>query len=98
MKTDNVKLWNAYVGLVEGIDGIYSEHGELPASYWKEGAYDRIESIMNSQPTSAGTDIADSMRELLDGLDGATSSGAVRVGRYFSRTAIKAAKEALANS
>jgi hypothetical protein len=75
-----VKIWNEYVKLVDIIDGILSEHGELSSRYWIDSAYDELEDITNADVTieyitSNLSRIRQNFKDLWDGLEGWSISG-----------------------
>ena len=97
-----VKSWNVYLEFVEGIDGIISEYGALPTSYWKNGVQDELDSITESVKTKAGI-IANKVRiinnatDLLDGLTGIIGSGKISEYRYFKPGAIAGIRKMLSD-
>lgn len=95
--SQSIKLWNAYMGLVDGIDGIISEEGELSSSYWKDNVQADLDKITGEVKTEADVKknteaIMKNLTELLDGLDGYIGSGRIEEDRYFKKGAIKNAK------
>lgn len=99
--SDDVKLWDAYIKFVDGIDGIISEHGELSDSYWKEGTEAELDSITGSIKTVGDVQknrerIIDNATALLDGLIGTLASGRISEDRYFQPGAVNGLKTVLA--
>lgn len=90
---DPVAIWNEYIKLVDIIDGIISEHGELPIAYWKDGVETKMDEITKdyqiSTPESITpvlSEIKQNFKDLYDGLTGWVSSGhdVTRYGNYNS--------------
>ena len=92
-KSDPVKMWNEYMKLVDILDGIISEYGELSSSYWKAGAETRLDDLTTKIRTVGDIErnrkqIIDSFKELMDGLNGWMSGH--DVSRYGRPASIKA--------
>lgn len=88
---DPVAIWNEYIKLVDIIDGIISEHGELPIAYWKDGVETKMDEITKdyqiSTPESITpvlSEIKQNFKDLYDGLTGWYMSGhdVSRYGNY----------------
>ena len=97
-----VKSWNAYLEFVEGIDGIISEYGALPTSYWKNGVQDELDSITGTVKTKSDiiankARIINSATDLLDGLTGIIGSGKISEDRYFKPGAIAGIRKMLSD-
>lgn len=98
-----IELWNAYLSVIDGIDGIISEHGELPDSYFLpnvESDLDNITSGVEPKYPDALDDIArlesdiiQNSKDILDGLDGAIGSGRYSEDRYFQTGSIEKLRE-----
>ena len=91
-KSDPIKMWNEYMKLVDILDGIISEHGELSNSYWKSGAEDRLNELTAKIRTVSDIEnnrnqIINSFKELMDGLNG--WMGGHDVSRYGRPASIK---------
>lgn len=77
---DLIIFWSEYLKLVDIIDGIISEHGELSESYWKTGLEDELDEITSTIKTSKDIfdnkqRIIDNFKSLKDGIDGWISEG-----------------------
>jgi len=95
-----LELWNAYMGLVDGIDGIISEEGELSDAYWKDNVEKDLDEItsyvkMEHHIAEKKDMILKNLEELLDGLDGVIGSNKVSEDRYFKKGVINTAKKVL---
>lgn len=93
-------LWTIYMGLVDGIDGVISEEGELSDAYWKDNVEKDLDEITGYVKTAKQIgekkdEILKNLEELLDGLDGAIGSGRISEDRYFKKGAINKAKKFL---
>jgi hypothetical protein len=92
-----IMLWEAYMSIVNGIDGIISEEGELSNSYWKDNVEKDLDNITNyvkniEQIEEKKSDIIKNFGELLDGLKGAMASGRINQSRYFQKGVIAKAQ------
>lgn len=82
-------LWIAFTNLVDGLDGVISEEGELPSSYWKGDVEERINKY-NDHWSSSGKNITDKdipalkqlVDDMFDGIDGYESEKG-GMDRYF---------------
>lgn len=88
-----INLWNEYLKLVDIIDGILSEHGELSDAYWQTGLAEELDSITEVVKTTK--DVSDNKeriiknaKSLLDGLTGWDEAGK-SLSRYGSLLSIK---------
>jgi len=89
-------LWSTYMELVNGIDGIISEFGELPTRYWKEitaNELNRITDVVKdiSDVNEERKNIKKNLEELLDGISGWTSEKGPP-NRYFKPGVIEKAR------
>jgi len=88
-----IDLWNNYAELVDIIDGIISEHGELSDSYWQTNVENDLDLITNQDITPEyiernKEEIIKNFKELWDGLIGWSSAGN-SIERYGSLKGIK---------
>lgn len=92
-------IWNSYQDLVEGLDGIISEQGELSDAYWKKNAMNDMDDISYEQPFKKdgkvflNVDLAKlktNLKDLLDGLDGWEINN--KSSKYFKKSVITNAK------
>lgn len=95
---NDLDLWNTYMSIIDGIDGIISEHGELNDSYWKPDVETELNEITDSVKTVDDVKknkdrIMTNLKDLLDGLEGVMQSGSISVDRYFKSGVIEAAKK-----
>ena len=95
---NDLDLWNTYMSIIDGIDGIISEHGELNDSYWKDGVEEELDEITSDTQTVADVKknkerIIANLKDLLDGLDGVIQSRSISVDKYFKSGVIEAAKK-----
>jgi hypothetical protein len=93
-------LWTIYMGIVDGINDIISEEGELSDAYWKENVEKDLDEItsyvkMKHQVDEKKAEILKNLEELLDGLEGAIGFGSVSEDRYFKKGVINKAKKFL---
>lgn len=89
---DLINLWNNYLKLVDIIDGIISEHGELLTRYWKDGLEEELDDIISNTKTTKDIfnnkqRIIDNFNKLMDGIDGWISEGK-SISRYGSLSKI----------
>lgn len=75
-----VKMWNNYMKLVDIIDGIISEHGELPDNYWSDDCDSDLDFLTDAEITVDYIRdnielIKKNFNDLLDGLSGWVASG-----------------------
>lgn len=74
---DLVDIWNEYIKLVDIIDGIISENGELSDSYWQTGVEQNIITDISTvqQIFDRQDEIIKNFNDLYDGLQGWISAG-----------------------
>lgn len=89
---DLINLWNNYLKLVDIIDGIISEHGELSTRYWKDGLEEELDDITSNTKTTKDIfnnkqRIINNFNMLMDGIDGWLSEGK-SISRYGSLSKI----------
>lgn len=89
---DLINLWNNYLKLVDIIDGIISEEGELSTGYWKEGLEEELDDITLNTKTikdifNNKQRIIENFNMLMDGIDGWISEGK-SISRYGSLSKI----------
>jgi hypothetical protein len=76
-----IDLWNNYLSLVDIIDGVISEYGELPSSYWQDNCQQDLDNITSEQNVTVQyisdneTKIKTNFKELMDGLNGWMGAG-----------------------
>ena len=83
-----ITFWSEYIKLVDIMDGIISEHGELSLRYWKKGVETEMEDItfmvLTTDDVVRHKDrITANFKLLMDGLNGWASEGR-SVSRYGS--------------
>ena len=89
---DLITLWNNYLKLVDIIDGIISEEGELSTRYWKDGLEEELDEITSNTKTTKDIfnnkqKIINNFNMLMDGIDGWISEGK-SISRYGSLSKI----------
>jgi hypothetical protein len=97
----------AAYGIVDGIDGMMSETGDFPGSFWKRDVlsrYDKLGALINR---SAGKDldprdvmklrkdVQELLDDLVDGLEGVVSEQGEVPDRYWKRNVLSKGKKAL---
>lgn len=87
----SIDLFVAFTNLVDGLDGIISEEGELSDRYWKEDVQSRIDSYndlwgkkaaIEAMPEEKVKALKTLCDDIIDGLEGWESEGN-SLGRYF---------------
>ena len=79
-RNEMLNLWNNYMKLVDIIDGILSEHGELSDSYWKPNTETDLDQITSTVKNVKDINynqqkIKDNFNNLIDGINGWLSAG-----------------------
>jgi hypothetical protein len=89
---DLKNFWNNYLKLVDIIDGIISEEGELSTRYWKDGLEEELDNITSTIKTIKDIsdnkqNIINNFKSLIDGINGWISEGK-SISRYGSLSKI----------
>lgn len=87
-----INLWNNYLKLIDIIDGILSEHGELSTRYWVDGLENEIDDITSNIKTVGDIynnkqRIVSNFHKLMGGIKGWISEGK-SISRYGSLSKI----------
>ena len=86
----NLEIWNAYMGVVDGLDGIISELGELPTNYFKDEVVKKMDNITTNRNIANISDVSNNIEDIksnainiIEPLRAYISSGKISEDKYF---------------
>jgi hypothetical protein len=83
-----ISTYNSYMEIVEGIDGIISEHGELPSSCFESGLEEKIDELTAGVTEESDINVEgvkENALKLIDGIECLLATGRISIDRYFKK-------------
>jgi len=83
-----ISTYNSYMEIVEVIDGIISEYGELPSSCFESGLEEKVHELTTGVTKESDINIEgvkENALKLLDGIECLLATGRISLGKYIKK-------------